>query len=208
MGDTFDFVNSGVRNMVDPFGLTSNLIGRNSGGSGGGNSGPGGAYDGMAQYPGYGQGGAGSMAYENLISQATSPGDSPWAIKSKNALDLGTKDALDKARATTAGTTAQAMDGLASRGGLSTGARERIQEGGQKSFLDMSQNLNKANDLNFANMQVQDANQKNNMLSAATTAELAKARDMNDYNMRKYEADMGAWAADKTAKATANSGKK
>lgn len=205
MGDTFDFVKNGAKNMLDPFGIVTGS--KKGGGSGGGGPG-GGAYDGMQQYPGYGAGGAGSQAYESLIGQATNPGDSPWALKSKNALDLGTKDALDKARATTAGTTAQAMDGLASRGGLSTGARERIQEGGQKSFLDMSQNLNKSNDLNFANMQVQDAGQKNNMLSAATTAELAKARDMNDYNMRKYEADMGAWAADKTATATANSGKK
>lgn len=166
-----------------------------------------------------------SKGYDAFKEEALRKGPSQWLNMSRLAADLKTRDQKEKGRQEVAGATAAAKNNLAAGGGLSSGARERAEEQGQKNVMSMSQGLTRENNLNDLNMNIQDEGNRVTQLQALPGMEkenlkmwqTAKGQDvanqtaetgrLNNYNMTKYQADMSAWAGAKQADATANSGK-
>lgn len=171
-------------------------------------------------YPEYTKG------FNAFRDQALRKGPSQWLNMSRAANALKMQDAREKAQLETAGDTASAMDNLAASGGLSSGARERVQEQGQKNVMSMSQDLTRQGNLADLNMSVQDETNRVAELGSLTGMEDTKLKDwttaknqdvtnvsnerqrLNDYNLRKYQARMEALAAERQAQATENAGKK
>lgn len=146
------------------------------------------------------------------------------------AEEAGAKDrAVDQSRA---GVHTAEAD-LASKGGLSAGARERIARGGGKDLLAVGQDVARQGNLNRMQVGVQDeqnriqelsqlpgmenqlfhANlEKENQYDSARQTDLQRAIEENNrrnqYNQNLYQQKMSAWAADRQAYATENSGKK
>lgn len=167
-----------------------------------------------------------SQGFNQMRDEALRKGPSAWLNMSKanNALGLQTKK--EAAEAEQLSGTAQSRDQLASIGGLTSGARERTAEQGQKNLMAMDQDLSRQETQSDLSMGVQDESNRVGQLNNLTTAEEGKQKDwqtaaaadvtnaisekarLNDYNMKQYQARMDALAANNQANATANSGKK
>lgn len=111
--------------------------------------------------------------------------------------------------------TAASMDDLAARGGLSSGARERTQQSGQKNYLAMTQDLNRQGNLNDLQLDVNDEQNRMSQLGQLPGMELQSVQPMvqendkrNEYNKWKTDTQNQAIANQKQAQATQNSGKK
>jgi hypothetical protein len=127
----------------------------------------------------------------------------------------------------------QAEADLASKGGLSAGARERVARGGAKDLLNVGQDTARQGNLNrmqigvndeqnrismlgqlpgMENQVYQDQLQKENMFDTAQQTDEQRAmeenQNRNSYNQNLYNQQMQAWAANRQAQATENSGKK
>lgn len=165
-------------------------------------------------------------AEQQFNKEALRPGRS---LASELALDQNAQDLLQAksgVRGQASGLAREAESALAMRGGLDSGARERIAKQGMTSALDLTQQaeaqagknrtaidiadeqnrlagLESAAGMNRAGAQtlfgMQDANR------TAREKELARR---NAYNMNFYNQQMAGWAAGKQAQATENSGKK
>lgn len=164
--------------------------------------------------------------YNKLKSDALNQGQSNWLGMTLANNDLGMQDKKQHAMLENAGQTAQARDQLASIGGISSGARERVAEQGQKNYMGMSQDLDRQNTLADMSARVTDEGNKVSQLGQLTTAEEGKVKDWegarqsditnttaekqraNDYNMNLYSTKMQTMAAEDQARATENSGKK
>lgn len=153
-----------------------------------------------SQYPGYS--GVYDPSSMSMYGQV-----SGWAPLARQAMNLKRSEAIDKGVHQSAATAAKARSELASRGGLSSGARERVAEGGQNNYMDMMQGLAREGMDNELQIGVQD--QENKMKAKGMDVEntLKENQNKNDYNMRAYEARMQAMAAERQAQATENSGK-
>ncbi len=139
----------------------------------------------------------------------------------------------DDGKAQAAGEAAQASTALATRGGLRSGAAERLAGSMGNRSLDLAQTGRDTAARNQMNIGMEDEKNRIGMLGNAVgmnqnaaqfdlgknQAIMGVASDdvnrrqmentkLNTFNMSKYQADMGAWAANKQADATANSGKK
>lgn len=159
-------------------------------------------------------------------SQALRTGPSTWASLQKT--NNAAKQASQKEQVAQEGVgqTAQALDQLAASGGLSSGARERAVEGGQKNVMDMQQNLAREGNLNDiqTNMndesnRIQQLGQLPGMENEATKPLFEKSQILtnaqgqnnaaqNAYNQNLYNQQNQAWYAGQQANATAASGKK
>lgn len=95
--------------------------------------------------------------------------------------------------------TAKAMDELAGSGGLSSGARERVQEMGQKNLMNMNQTLQTQGMNNAMNLGIQG--QQMNMTGLGN-----EASGLNAFNQNLYNQRMGAAAAERQAQAIAAGG--
>lgn len=158
--------------------------------------------------------------------QATRVGPSAWAnlaTQDQGAQAAKTKSA-DASQANAQ--TAQAEDDLASRGGLSSGARERATIEGSKNYLSMSQGVEQQKNLNDLQIGMNDQQNKIQELSQlpgmeqqqagmwenAKNTDVSNAVSANDkansYNQNLYNTQMQAWGANQQANATANAGKK
>lgn len=164
--------------------------------------------------------------YQQLKSDALNKGQSGWLNMTLDANDAKLQDQKEHAMLQNAGQTASARDNLASIGGLTSGARERVAEQGQKNFMGMSQDLSRQSDLSDLSARGTDEQNKVSQLGQLTTAEEGKQKDwenarqqditnqqtetgrLNEYNMNLYNTKMTALAADRQAQATENSGKK
>lgn len=164
--------------------------------------------------------------YNEFKSQATSKAPSAWYNISRNLGDLKEKDLKDKGAQDVAGANAKARGDLAAQGGLTSGARERIAEQGQKSYLSMAQDTGRQGLQNDLQLGITDAGNKMQMLgqlpgmeqNRLNMFETARQNDIsnqmnetqrqNQYNMDVYGKKMDAIAAEKQAQATENSGKK
>lgn len=171
-------------------------------------------------YPQYSQG------FNMLRDQALNKGPSGWLTATKQANAGQAANDREHAMVENQGNTASARDQLASIGGLTSGARERVAEQGQKNYMNMSQGLTRDENLNNLNAGVTDQSNHLKQLSDLTGQEEGKMKDwesakqtdigntmaetqrVNDYNMALYQRKMETWAADKQANATENSGKK
>lgn len=167
-----------------------------------------------------------TKGFNQYRDEALRKGPSRWLNMSMANNALKMQDAREKAKLETAGEAASAMDNLAAMGGISSGARERIQEQGQKNAMSMSQDLTRQGNLADLNMGVQDETNRVGQLQNLTGMEDTKLKEwesakqtdytnisnerqrLNDYNMKKYSARMEALAAERQAQATENAGKK
>lgn len=170
---------------------------------------------------------------EKYRSEALRTGPSAWAsneMKRQLAEEAASKQRMGREAA---GRTAEGESALAMRGGLTSGARERLQHDATRDYLDMSQNLTRQAGLNQLQVQSQDEQNRVSQLgqlpgmeAAALQPDLDKARmeaqaraadianqvgegnRRNDYNQTTYGQQMQAWGANRTAQATENAGKK
>lgn len=169
-----------------------------------------------------------TQGLDALRSRALSTDSSPWAKLAEQKQQLDQSGAMDQAAAQSAGQSAQALDSLAQNGGLSEGARERIATAGARSGMFANQQIARQGMGDRLGIKLQDEQQKANMLSALPGQELAALEPdfrnrqyqqavegtninaaLNEIQQKraadldKYNAEMSAWGAARTANATA-----
>jgi hypothetical protein len=172
------------------------------------------------------------MSVQNFADLANRKGPSAWATSAGDQQNALAQNQLERGANETAGQTAQALSNLGSSGGISSGARERVAEGGANNYMNMSQNTGRQNSLNQMQIGVNDQQnkmQEMGMLPGMEAAALqpefqkanmwenAKAQDVgnqiantqsaNTWNQNLYGQQMGAWGASKNADALAKSAK-
>lgn len=151
--------------------------------------------------------------------EAGRTGPSPaalMAMREQNRLYGLSRDQLKKQAL---GEAAQAKTALAMKGGLQSGAGERINTSMGNRALELAQTTHAANNKNIADIGMEDEQARTKMLGNAAAMEgdilsgdvqrkqLENTKG-NAFNLGRYDSKMKAWAADKQAKATENSGKK
>lgn len=174
----------------------------------------------------------GKQAADAFTQQAMRTGPSAWAGLATSKADQDSKMAQSQAAAQGSAQTAQAQAALASSGGLDSGARERLARSGAKNTMDEQQKISGQNIQNKMQIGMNDeqnrisqlgqaasvqntANQGefakqnalNSLRSADVTNQVNETGRQNLFNMTAYGDQMQAWAANKQAQATANSGK-
>lgn len=185
-------------------------------------SGPG--YGGMSGYPTYiGMEPSQFMSINPAMAKYTSeamrtgPSSGTRFALAQNA--KLTTEGRDSARRMAGGMAKNAEANLAMHGGMGAGAKERIQKNATNSALDFENAADAAGGKNRIQLMASDeANRVSGLGNAANMNEQAnlnrynmKAADAdkrNAFNMNFYNQQMGAWAANQQANATANSGKK
>lgn len=156
---------------------------------------------------------ANSQGYNALKGEALRTGPSGWFNAQNSYNKLDEKNMRDRAGAEASGQTAKARSDLAAQGGLSSGARERVAENGQKNYMNMSQDITRQGQLNNMNMQVQDQGNKLKALSAMPGIEQNKINSWEaahqadiDYNYKIWAKQQEMEAARLQARATENAG--
>ncbi len=165
-----------------------------------------------------------SQGFNRQRAEALRKGPSNWLNMSLAQDALKQEDAREKAGQMNASRTAEAHNRLASLGGLSSGARERVEEQGQEGFMNMSQDLARSSKLAGLGMGVQDEQnrigklsdltgkemQRENMWTTAkdkdTANELAEAKRKSDFDMNLFDIRKRAEGAESNANAIQNSG--
>lgn len=150
-----------------------------------------------------------------LRTAALRKGPSQWLGMTEYSNALNAKNAREKGMNQNASNTAGAEDALAASGGLSSGARERVQEQGQKNYISMAENVQNQEQQANLGAGIQDESNRQTAVGNLTTAEEAKQKDwltskQQDYQNQLdiYKTQMDAWAAERQADATENAGKK
>lgn len=164
--------------------------------------------------PQYALQGKGNVAMDPNIAT-----NNPWAQMMLQQSKMQTGQQLDQAAAQgTAGTT-NAWDQLAARGGLSSGARERVARLGANNAMATAQGIRNTGAQSQLGV-LSNATDKQAALDTSNRAyntgidqvnlqsQLANKQEQEQYNMNKYNTQMGIWAANQQANATAHSGKK
>lgn len=162
--------------------------------------------------------------FNELRSQALNKGPSSWLNMSQLHNQMQLDDALNKGQQTSAASTAGQESALAAGGGLSSGARERVQEQGGNNLMSMNQNLQRTNQEQNLGLQTTDQGNKIGQLNSLVGAENTKQNQWNDafktdvsageqnvaqnnaFNMNLYGDQLTALAAQQQAAATAASG--
>lgn len=179
--------------------------------------------------PGLGLDRSGLNAFK---SDAMRKGPSEWANRAVQDQNYLAMDARDQGAKNSAGATATARAQLAARGGLSSGAAERLAQGGADNFLNMSQGVN---DLKTKNVMQIGMNDEQNRISQLgqlpgmeiaagnydtgledmklkgmqydTTNEINANNNLNQWNMGMADIAGQQWGAMKTADAQKHEGK-
>jgi hypothetical protein len=164
--------------------------------------------------------------------EALRQGPSAWAKLARKDQALQAMDARERGAEAARGQSAQAMDDLASRGGLTSGARERIATEGAKNYLNMGQNVARQQNQNNLQIGMNDEQNRITQLSQLPGMEVQamqpdfqklqlwgqgrqfdvgnqinENKSKNAFDMGQYEQKMKAWAADRQAQATEKAGK-
>lgn len=146
-----------------------------------------------------------------LQTRATAQGPSDQAKYLQDANTRNMNNSLDQAEATSRGTMASMNTNLAMRGGLDSGARERIgRANGADTMMNKQRIMNDASGANL-NILANDEAQKNQMMQALPSSLLAQAgfeQDNKKFDISntlgtvggKYGTDMNAWAANQAAR--------
>jgi hypothetical protein len=174
---------------------------------------------------------------EAMRARATGTGPSPWLNLQLDQQKAKEANQMDQATAQNQGQAAAARSGLAMRGGLSSGANERIARSQMMGGNQAAQGIRQAGDQERMGLQIADEGQRMDMLKGLPAAEIANAMPgidaqkfnvtqdfntqktnvgsaLNDllqkraYDSNSYNEAMRAWAAGKSADAQANAGKK
>ncbi len=146
--------------------------------------------------------------YDLFKNEAMRKGPSGWLGLAKRQGEVLSRNEREKASVMNAGRTAENLDALAAKGGLSSGARERAITGGTHDLAMMNQDITRQNQVNDMQLGITDAENKYKMISMLPGMEADRIKAQNDYNMDLYKSQMQAWAAKEQAKATSKSGKK
>lgn len=168
-----------------------------------------------------------------IRERATATGPSAWALMMEQKQGLGEAQRRDQATREMAAANATARGQLAARGGLSSGARERLARGGARDMVMAGQETARQGMLDRMNIGIQDQGQKDrflgmmpgieqqqfqNEMEKAKIGQSARQWDIANtlkekyaqdaHNMDAYTEQMKAWAANRQATATENAGKK
>lgn len=147
-------------------------------------------------------------AYNNLKDTINNKGMNPWSAMALSRQNkLGQKN-IEEATDRVAGQNATTASKLAAGGGLTSGARERSAQSGQSDLLKMVQDINNKKDTNALQIGISDGDYKQKALTQLGGLEQADNQGQNDHTQNAYNEQMRAWAAEKQAQATANSGSK
>lgn len=163
----------------------------------------------------------------NVLNQkATATGNSPWLNMQLQKQGMEQQQAMGKMGAQANAANAQARAGLAMKGGLSGGAAERLARGGSQDLNAARQGVMNQGSNQRLQLGIQDESNKNQLLGQAVGANqaqnaqnigigqfnaqntLAENNANNAFQMSKYQEQMKAFGAGKSANAMANSGKK
>jgi hypothetical protein len=129
-----------------------------------------------------------------------------WLKMQQQQQKLLTQDQLSNANQASLGQAAGAETALAARGGMDSGARERLMSDRMRNVNLQQQGVRNSSEINRLGLE-SDAYDKNQVAQQANIGMLAQNnRDENLHESNKYNEQMRAWAANKQSKATANSG--
>jgi len=170
--------------------------------------------------------------YDAFKAQAMRSGPSAWAGLQKGRIGLEAAGAKDRGLRESGARAADASSRLAMRGGVTSGARERIAKQGLRDALDMNRSIEHDKGVNLLQTDINDEQnriqqlgmlgsvqnqylqpqfEKTKLTGQAHQFDIGQAvgegQRANDFAMDKYKTSMGAWAANKQAKATEESGK-
>lgn len=159
-------------------------------------------------------------ALQQFGKEAGRTGPSSWANLAQGQQDKYQTDAQSKAASTAAGNAAESRDQLAMRGGLDSGARERIQRNQSRDYMNMTQNASntRANNgmqigMNDEQNRVQQLGMMPQMVNQANQGNFQKAgldfnanTAENAFNLGKFHEQNAAYGANENSKATASSG--
>lgn len=124
---------------------------------------------------------------------------SRWLGMSQFKNDLEQQDQREKALRQSRGAASAAEDALAARGGLSSGARERVQEGAMKNYLGMAQDITRQGNINDLNMNITDMQSQQQAHQRDVQNQMSEIGRMNEFNKNVYDQQMEAEAADRSA---------
>lgn len=146
-------------------------------------------------------------AWDAKTDTLANQGPSPWSQLATMRQGLEESQARESASKMAANGRAGAMSDLAMRGGLDSGARERLARSGMRDALDMGMDVSRQGGINRLQIGMNDA--QNNIVGKQFDIQnkLQSRRDENVFNMDKYREQMGAWAANRQAQATEKAGK-
>lgn len=165
-------------------------------------------------------------------SEALRSGPSAWAGMANAQQEAQGQQATDQAAQQAAGQTAQAQGNLAMRGGINSGARERLAASGAAGAMNAAQNIRQQTGNNKMQIGINDEQNRINQLGQLPGMDIgahgAGLQDIgawgqgrqfdvgnqvgegdkrNLFNLQNYHEQMGAWGAKKQADATQKSGK-
>lgn len=166
--------------------------------------------------------------YQKYKKDALTDGPSTWAQLMLQKQGLEESQAKQSAATQAMAGMAQARGALGMRGGLSSGARERIALQGQRNLLQGRQQVGMQGSVNRLGIGVQDQTNRTNMLGNVMTSEvdlgkynntlanksqefnlmraLEEKRAGDSQTMEVYNEQMKKWAAERQAQATEKSG--
>ncbi len=160
----------------------------------------------MRPTPGYNPGFTPDMlntkGMDMFRTDATRTGQSAWDRLAKTSNAAKMSDQMENAQKQAQSQTAATMDDLAARGGLSSGARERTAQAGQKNYLAMAQDLTRQGNLNDLQIDVNDEQNRMAQLGQLPGMELQQIQPMVQENQRRSDYDK--WKADSENQTTAN----
>lgn len=148
------------------------------------------------------------QGYNEMVSQANNKGMNPWALMELSKMQKQQQVDLDNAADRGAGMKAKVESDLASKGGLSSGARERANEEGAKNYLSMASDIGRTGTMGKLNLGIQDELQKQKMLEGVTNMQMQDVNAHNMFDQNQYNQKMSAWAAKQQADATRDASKK
>lgn len=172
-----------------------------------------------------------TQGLEKFRGEALRTGPSEWSKLATGQQNQEELNAREKATRDSRGASAGAMSDLAMRGGLTSGARERVAKSGSRNLMDMQQDVARQGSQNRLQIGVNDEQnriqqlgmlpgmenqalepglQKAQMSTQANQFDVSQgqqeATNRNIFTSNAYNQQMKAWAANQTANATANSG--
>lgn len=134
---------------------------------------------------------------------------SPWMQQQLQQQDMMQTQQLNQGAQQAATAAASAQAGLARRGGLSSGAAERLGQAAQEQRALGAQNIYGQGAQQRLGMQTQDLQQQRDYLTGLqqqnVQTRLGELARKQDFDLKKYEEDMKAYGARKSAEATMNS---
>ena len=147
-----------------------------------------------------------SDKHGNLLNRYKLGDANPWLKLQQEQLGLQTQSQLDNATQSALGQRAGAETALAARGGMDSGARERLMSDQMRNVNLQQQGVRGTAEMNRLGLE-SDAFDKNQAVDQVNLQTLIQDnQNKNLYQANKYNENMRAWAANKQAKATEKSG--